>query len=80
MPSHLSGLQQIPLQRLFHETRAFESVDFDYLQNNVNWTLVTVILIASVRLTTIIVWLMRYKVKYSRQIVGKRLTNDHELK
>ena len=31
LPSHLSGLQQIPLQRLFHETRAFESVDFDYL-------------------------------------------------
>ena len=54
LPSHLSGLQQIPLQRLFHETRAFESVDFDYLQNNVNWTFVTVIIIASVRFITII--------------------------
>ena len=27
LPSRLSGLKQIPLQSLFHETRAFESVD-----------------------------------------------------
>ena len=62
MASHLTGLQQIPLQGLFHETRAFEYEDFDYLQNNVNWTLVTVILIASASLITIIVWLLWYKV------------------
>ena len=80
LSSHLSGLKQIPLHRLFHETRAFESVDFDHLPNNFNWTYVTVILIASVCLIIIIVWLLRYKVKCLNQIVGKRLTNDHDHK
>ena len=79
LPSHLSGLKQIPLQSLFHETRAFESVDFDYSRNNFNWTIVTVILIASVCFISLIVWLQRYKVKCFNQIVGKRLTNDHDL-
>ena len=55
LPSHLSGLKQVPLQSLFHETRAFESVDFDYSRNNFNWTIVTVILIASVCFISIMV-------------------------
>ena len=79
LPSHLSGLKQIPLQSLFHETRAFESVDFDYSRNDFNWTIVTVVLIASVCFISIIVWLQMYKVKCLNEIVGKRLTNDHDL-
>ena len=50
-PSHLSGLKQIPFQSLFHEMRAFEFVNFDYSRNDFNWTIVTVILIASVCLS-----------------------------
>ena len=80
LPSHLSGLKQIPLQRLFHETRALESVDFDYSRNNFNWTYVTAILIASVCLIIIIVLVLRYKAKCMNQIVGKPLTNDHDHK
>ena len=75
LPSHLSGLKQIPLQSLFHETRAFESVDVDYSRNNFNCTIFTIILIASVCFISIIVWLQRYKVKCLNQIVGKRLVN-----
>ena len=86
LPFHLSGLKQIPLQSLFQETRALESVNFDYsiliIRRiiNFNWTIVTVILIASVCFISIIVWLQRYKVKCLSQIVSKRLTNDHDLK
>ena len=79
LPFHLSGLKQIPLQSLFHEMRAFESVNFDYSRNNFNWTIVTVISIASVCFISIIAWFQRYKVKCLNQIVGKRFTNDHDL-
>ena len=78
LASHLSGLKQIPLHSLFHETRVFEYVDIDYLQNNFIWNIVTEILIASVCFISLIVWLQRFKVKCLNQIVGKPLTNDND--
>ena len=78
LTSHLTGLKQIPLHSLFLETRAFEYVDFDYLQNNFIWNIVTVILIASVCFISLMVWLQRFKVQCLNQIVGKRLTNDND--
>ena len=78
LASHLTGLKQIPLHSLFLETRAFEYVDFDYLQNNFIWNIVTVILIASACFISLMVWLQRFKEQCLNQIVGKRLTNDND--
>ena len=47
MPSHLSGLKEIPMQSFLRETRAYKRVKVDDIQSNYNWTFVAIIIVAS---------------------------------
>lgn len=82
MPAHLIGLKEIPMQSFLRETRMYKSIDFDNDKSKTNWTLVTVILAASVLCTIAVVWLISRKVKCYQlnQIIGKRWANSHDLK
>ena len=63
LPSHLLGLKEIPMQSFLRETGLYKSINFDNDKGKTNWTLVTVILIASVLSTIVIGWLISRKVK-----------------
>ena len=80
LPSHLSGLKEIPMQNFLRETRAYKTINFDDDESSNNWTLVAVILVASGFAIIVIVWLIVRKRKcYLNQIIGKRLANVHDL-
>ena len=80
LPSHLSGLKEIPMQNFLRETRAYKTINFDDDESSNNWTLVAVILVASGFAIIVIIWLIVRKRKcYLNQIIGKRLANVHDL-
>ena len=80
LPSHLSGLKEIPMQSFLRETRAYKTVNVDDNQNNSSWTFVAIITIASALAVIVIVWLMARKRNcYLTQIIGKRQANMHDL-
>lgn len=80
LPSHVLDLKEIPMQSFLHETRAYKPVILNGKQNETNWTIVTVVLIASVFIINIIVWLVIVKCKSClTQMIGKRLANEHDL-
>ena len=66
LPSHLSGLKEIPMQNFLRETRAYKTINFDDDESSNNWTLVAVILVASGFAIIVIVWLIVRK----RWLVG----------
>ena len=81
LPSHLLGLKEIPMRNFLHETGLYKSINFDNDKSKTYWTLVTVILIASVLSTIVIVWLISRKAKCYQvnQINGKPWANSHDL-
>ena len=80
LPSHLSGLKEIPMQNFLRETRAYKTINFDDDESSNNLTLVAVILVASGFAIIVIVWLIVRKRKcYLNQIIGKQLANVHDL-
>ena len=80
LPSHLSGLKEIPMQSFLRETRAFQTVNVDDNQNINNWTFVAIIIVASAFAVIVIVWLIAWKRScYLTQIIGKRQDNMHDL-
>ena len=58
LPSHLSGLKEIPMQNFLRETHAYKTINIDDSQNNHNWTFVTVSIIVSTMFILVIVWLI----------------------
>ena len=80
LPSHLSGLKEIPMQSFLRETRAYKTVNIDDNQNNNSWTFVAIIIVVSALAVIVIVWLMvRKRNCYLTQIIGKRQANMHDL-
>ena len=80
LPSHLSGLKEIPMQSFLRETRAYKTVNIDDNQNNNSWTFVAIIIVVSALAVIVIVWLMvRKRNCYLTQIIGKRRANMHDL-
>ena len=80
LPSHLSGLKEIPMQSFPRETRAYKTVNIDDNQNNNSWTFVAIIIVVSALAVIVIVWLMARKHNcYLTQIMGKRQANMHDL-
>ena len=80
LPSHLSGLKEIPMQSFLRETRAYKTVNVDDNQNNNSWTFVAIIIVASALAVIVIVWLMvRKRNCYLTQKIGKRQANMHDL-
>ena len=80
MPSHLSGLKEIPVRSFLRETRAYKTVNIDDNQNNNSWTFVAIIIVVSALAVILIVWLMTRKGNcYLTQIIGKRQANMHDL-
>ena len=81
LPSHLSGLKEIPMQNFLRETHAYKTVNIDDNQTSQNWTFVTVSIIVSTLFILIIVWLIARKAHCTlTQIIGKRLANRYDLK
>ena len=79
LPSHLSGLKEIPMQSFLRETRAYKTVNIDDNNNN-SWTFVAIIIVVSALAVIVIVWLMvRKRNCYLTQIIGKRQANMHDL-
>lgn len=80
MPSHLTGLKEIPMQSFLRETRAYKTINLEHNKTKNSWTTVTAIIIVSVIIILIIVWLIVRKSKcYFGQIIGKQLANVHDL-
>ena len=80
LPSHLSGLKEIPMQSFLRETRAYKTVNVDDNQNDNSWTFVAIIIVVSALAVIVIVWLMvRKRNCYLTQIIGKRRANMHDL-
>ena len=81
LPSHLSGLKEIPMQNFLRETHAYKTINIDNNQTSQNWTFVTVSIIVSTLFILIIVWLIARKTNCTlTQIIGKRLANRYDLK
>ena len=66
------------MQNFLRQTRAYKTINFDDDDSSNNWTLVAVILVASVFAIIVIVRLIVRK-RYLNQIIGKRLANVHDL-
>ena len=80
LPSHLSGLKEIPMQSFLREARAYKTVNVNDNQNNSSWTFVAIIIVASAFAVIVIVWLIAWKHNcYLTQIIGKRQANMHDL-
>ena len=78
--SHLLDLKEIPMRNFLRETGIYKSVDINSEESSTNWTLVIVILIASVLCTVIIIWFILHKYKCYRLnlMIGKHLTSNHD--
>ena len=80
LPSHLSGLKELPMQSFLRETRACNTVNIDDNQNNSSWTFVAIIIVASALAVIVIVWLTAWNRNcYLTQISGKKKSNMHDL-
>ena len=80
LPSHLSGLKEIPMQSFLCEAMAYKTVKVYDNRNNVNCTFVSVIIDVAALLIIVNVWLIVRKCSfYLTQIIGKRLANAHDL-
>ena len=80
LSSHLSGLQEIPMQSFLSETKAYNTVHVNDDRNNTNKTFVAIIIITSALAVIVIVWIIARKCNcYLAQVTGKSLTNVHDL-
>ena len=80
LPSHLSGLKEIPMQSILRVTRAYKTVNVSDHRNNNGWTFVAIIIVTSALAVIVIVWLIaRNRNCYLIQIIGKKKANMHDL-
>ena len=82
LPPHLANLREIPMQNFLHEVNMYEDTDFEtYKIYNVNWTIVALLIGATVVMIIIIVWVLknRLQCKTIDRSVGKHLANVHDL-
>ena len=68
------------MRNFLRETGIYKSVDINSDESSTNWTLVIVILIASVLCTVIIILFKLHKYKCYRLnlMIGKHLTSNHD--
>lgn len=56
MPSHLTGLKEIPMQSFLRESRTYKTVNFDDTKTETNWAFVMMIIVVSILVVIVVVW------------------------
>ena len=82
LPPHLANLTETPMQNFLHEVSMYEDTDFGTCKiDNVNWTIVGLLVGATVVFMIIIVWVLKHRMqcKPLHRSVGKHLANVHDL-
>ena len=84
MPPHLANLTEIPMQNFLDEVSMYEDTDIGTCKiDNVNWTIVALLVGATVVvMIIIIVWVLKHglQCKTIDRSVGKHLADVHDLK
>ena len=80
LPSSLQGLKEIPMQSFIHGIKSYETVNVNN-DDEMSWSLIVIILIASVASVITLICIIRHRSKlHFCQAIGKRLANEHDLR
>ena len=80
LPSSLQGLKEIPMQSFIHGIKSYKTVNVNN-DDEISWSLIVVMLIASVVSVITLICMIRHRSKlHFCQAIGKRLANEHNLR
>ena len=80
LPSSLQGLKEIPMQSFIHGIKSYKTVNVNN-DDEISWSLIVIILIASVVSVITLICMIRHRRKlHFCQAIGKRLANEHDLR
>ena len=74
------SLKEIPMQSFIHGIKSYKTVNVNN-DDEISWSLIVIILIASVVSVITLICMIRHRSKlHFCQAIGKRLANEHDLR